>query len=206
MGAGTGGRRVWQPIMCWKAIFGRADASALDKITIPPSVEIKDVALNEQTAKGIQFTCVPSKKGFAVGEPVNLWSQVTNNATDSTKTGMVAWNPMAGSSHFCLARDKASWMTGILPQVVPKVSAIPSKSGHLRGRLEYIFFLLPHAAKLLNSCSPIRLNGAEMYRGIVVYDPVNSVLAASFGSDALEKARQACVFSNPFEFEVIGTK
>src|SRR5208282_925479 len=91
-------------------------------LTIPalsyPGVQPNaDPESEERSAKGLQIQCHPATSTFRIANPVNLWCVVTNT-TRSVKS--IAWHPSAGA-HFCLAEDQASWMSGILPQVVPKL-------------------------------------------------------------------------------------
>jgi hypothetical protein len=150
--------------------------------------------LDEQSAHGLQLHCSLVKKTFTVGEPVSIWCRVTNT-TDRLKP--MAWHPSAGS-HYCLARSEASWMEGVLPLVIPQLSdAIKIRSAGLSP--EYLLYLPPHSCVvLLLTYKPER---PEKFKGRVVYDPMTHG-GGFFGDDALEKAKQACVFSNTFDYEV----
>ncbi len=64
---------------------------------------------------------------------------------------------------------------------------------------ENVLYLPPGSFILLRlSYKPER---AERFRGRVVYDPMTHG-GGFFGDDALEKAKQACVFSDIIEYEV----
>lgn len=151
--------------------------------------------LDQDSAKGLQFQCSLVKSSFTVGEPVNIWCAVTNT-TDSTRP--IVWHPSTGS-HYCLIRGETNWMGGILPLVLPQLqSEIRIKSAEWSP--EYLLYLPPHGSvTLLLTYRPER---PEKFRGRVVYDPITH--GGGFaGAEALEKAKQACAFSNTFEYEVV---
>ncbi len=124
---------------------------------------------------------------------------MVTNTTENVKA--IAWHPSSGS-HFSLAKDEASWTTGIMPLVVPKLRD-SIKIGPISGTPEHALLLQPHSS--LDLLLTYKADSPEKFRGIVVYDP-DTHGGGFFGSKAEAKAREACVFSNPFEFEVIGTK
>lgn len=152
--------------------------------------------LDENSAKGLRLHCQLTKTNFVVGEPVNIWCAVTNT-TDSTKPLM--WHPYTGS-HYCLVRREMNWMGGILPLVQPQLrDEIKIKSAGSLLANEYILYIPPHDSVMLlltyNSQRP------EQFKGRVVYDPM--IHGGGFsGEEALERAKQACAFSNTFEYEV----
>jgi len=150
--------------------------------------------LDEHSAKGLQFQCSLVKTNFNVGEPVNVWCAVTNT-TDSIKP--IVWHPSTGS-HYCLVRGETNWMGGILPLVQPQLrDEIKIKSTGWSP--EYILHLQPHSSVTL--LLTYKAERSEKFQGRVVYDP-NTHGGGFFGDDALEKAKEACAFSNPFEYEV----
>ncbi len=150
--------------------------------------------LDENSTKGLQFHCKLVKTNFVVGEPVNIWCIVTNT-TDSIKP--LVWHPSTGS-HYCLVRGETNWMGGILPLVQPQLrDEIKVKSTGWSP--EYLLFLPPNTSvTLLLTYKPER---PEQFKGRVVYDPMTHG-GGFFGDEALEKAKQACAFSNTFEYEV----
>ena len=150
--------------------------------------------LDEHSTKGLQFQCDLVKTSFIVGEPVNVWCLITNTS-DSVKP--MVWHPSTGS-HYCLVKGESSWMEGILPLVVPQLrEAIKIKSTGWSP--EYLLFLPPHSSvQLLLTYKPER---SEKFKGKVVYDPMTHG-GGFIGSAAFEKAKQACAFSNTFEYEV----
>lgn len=150
--------------------------------------------LDENSAKGLQFNCRLVKTNFTVGEPVNIWCVVTNS-TDSTRP--LVWHPSAGS-HYCLVRGETDWMGGILPLVLPQLQdEIKIKSAGWAN--EQFLYLPPHASvTLLLTYKPDR---PEQFKGRVVYDPMIHG-GGFFGEEALERAKQACAFSNTFEYQV----
>jgi hypothetical protein len=155
--------------------------------------------LDEHSAKGLQLQCILSKTNFTVGEPVNVWCLVTNT-TASVKP--IAWHPSTGS-HFGLVMGETAWMGGILPLVIPQLrEAIKIKSAELSP--EYVLYLPPHSSiYLLLTYKPER---PEKFKGRVVYDPM--IHGGGFdGKEAVEKAKQACIFSNTLGYQVTdGTK
>jgi hypothetical protein len=149
--------------------------------------------LDEDSAKGLQFHCRPAKTNFVVGEPVKIWCAVTNT-TDSTKA--LVWHPSAGS-HYRLVRGDTNWMEGLLPLVQPQLrNEIKIKSTGWSP--EYLLFLPPHTSVTLLLTHTA---GPERFQGRVVYDPMTRG-GGFFGEKAFEKAKQACAFSNTFEYEV----
>ena len=150
--------------------------------------------LDEHSAKGLQFHCSLVKTNFTVGEPVNVSCLVTNT-TDSIKP--IVWHPSTGS-HYCLVKGETAWMGGVLPLVIPQLrDEIKIKSRDLSP--EFLLFLPPHSSlHLLLTYKPER---PERFKGRVVYDPMTHG-GGFFGDEALEKAKQACVFSNTFEYEI----
>lgn len=150
--------------------------------------------VDENSAKGLHFHCTPTKTNFVVGEPVNIWCAVTNT-TDSTKP--LVWHPSAGS-HYCLVRGETNWMGGILPRVQPQLrDAIKIKSAGWAN--EQILYIPPRASVML--MLTYMSERPEQFKGRVVYDPMIHG-GGFFGDEALEKAKQACAFSNMFEYEV----
>lgn len=150
--------------------------------------------LDEDSTKGLQFHCSLVKTHFTMGEPVDIWCVVTNT-TDSTKR--LVWHPSTGS-HYCLVRGETNWMGGILPLVLPQLrDEITIKSTGWSP--EYLLFLPSHASvTLLLTYKPER---PEQFKGRVVYDPITHG-GGFIGDDEVEKAKQACAFSNTFEYEV----
>ncbi len=150
--------------------------------------------LDEHSAKGLQFHCSLVKTNFTLGEPVNVWCAVTNT-TDSIKP--IVWHPSAGS-HYCLVRGETNWMEGILPLVQPQLrDEIKIKSTGWSP--EYILYLPPHS--LVTLLLTYKSERPERFKGKVAYDPMTHG-GGFFGDEALEKAKQACAFSNTFEYEV----
>jgi hypothetical protein len=177
-------RRAWRTFLILYAMALPASGAGSEELP----------RLDEQSAKGLQIQCSPAKTNFVVGEPVNLWCVITNT-TDVVKP--VAWHPSSGS-HFCLAKNEDSWMTGILPQVLPQLdNSVRIRS--VAGSPEYVLLLPPHSSlRLLLTHKPER---SAKFRGIVVYDPLTHG-GGFFGNEGLEKAKRACVFSREFEYEV----
>ncbi len=150
--------------------------------------------LDENSARGLALRCSLAKTNFTVGEPVNVWCVVTNT-TDSI-TPMV-WHPSTGS-HYCLVEGETNWMGGVLPLVQPQLRD-EMKIRSAGGSPEYILYVSPHSSvTLLLTHKPER---PQKFRGKVVYDPMTHG-GGFFGDEALEKARQACAFSNTFEYEI----
>jgi hypothetical protein len=89
-------------------------------------------------------------------------------------------------------------MRGILPLVIPQLrEAIKIKSAELSP--EYVLYLPAHSS--LNLLLTYKSERPEKFRGRVVYDPMIHG-GGFFGEKALEKAKQACIFSNTFGYQV----
>jgi hypothetical protein len=172
------------PFLAATALLARAAAPEGDPL---PKVD-------ENSAKGLKFQCSLVKTKFTVGEPVNVWCWVTNT-TDRVKP--LVWHPSCGS-HYCLVQGEKKWMSGVLPLVIPQLRE-PLKVRSLDFLPEFVLYLPAHASvQLLLTYRPER---PEKFKGRVVYDPL--IHGGGFaGDDALEKAKQACAFSNTFEYEV----
>lgn len=150
--------------------------------------------LDENSAKGLQLRCSLSKTNFVVGEPVNIWCAVTNT-TDTTKP--LVWHPSTGS-HYTLVQGETNWMGGILPLVQPQIRD-GIKITSTGWSPEYLLFLPAHSSlTMLLTYKPTR---PDRFRGRVAYDPMTHG-GGFFGEEALETAKQACAFSNFFEYEV----
>jgi hypothetical protein len=154
--------------------------------------------LDQDSAKGLQVRCSVVKTNFTVGEPVNVWCLVTNT-TDAIKP--MVWHPSTGS-HYCLVQGETAWTGGVLPLMIPQLrDAIKIKS--TGSSPEFMLFLPPHSSvSLLLTYKPER---PERFKGRMVYDPVTHGGGFS-GDEAFEKAKEACLFSNIFEYEVRATK
>jgi hypothetical protein len=150
--------------------------------------------LEENSTKGLQFHCWLVKTNFVVGEPVNIWCAVTNT-TDRVKP--LVWHPSTGS-HYCLTQGETNWTGGILPMVLPQLQD-EIKIRSTGWSPEYLLFLSPRTSvTLLLTYKPER---PEQFKGRLVYDPITRG-GGFIGDEALEKAKQACAFSNMFEYEV----
>ncbi|MEP6664556.1 MAG: hypothetical protein ABJC04_12925 [Verrucomicrobiota bacterium] len=149
---------------------------------------------DENSAKGLQIHCSLLKTNFTVGEAVNVWCAVTNT-TDSVKP--IVWHPSSGS-HYCLVRGETDWMGGVLPQVIPQLrETIKIKSTGWSP--EYLLYLPPHSTVTL--LLTYRPDVPEKFKGRVVYDPMTHG-GKIFGAEGEEKLKEACAFSNTFEYEV----
>jgi len=152
----------------------------------PPSDSLPP--LDKNSAKGLEFYCTLAKTNFVVGEPVNIWCAVTNT-TDSTKP-----HPFVGS-HYCLVRGETNRTGGLLPRVLPQLKeAIKIKSAGWAN--EQILYIPPHASVML--LLTYKSGRPEQFKGRVVYDPI------MHGGWGTEDDKQACAFSNTFEYEVMG--
>lgn len=150
--------------------------------------------VDENSAKGLQFSCSLTKTNFTVGEPVNVWCLVTNT-TDSVKP--ILWHPSSGS-HYCLVAGETSGIAGVLPLVIPQLRE-PITIKSTGSSPEYILYLPAHASLYLLLTH--KSDRPQSFKGRVVYDPMTHGGGFS-GQEELEKAKQACVFSNPFEYHV----
>ncbi len=167
-----------------------ASAADIESETLPK--------LDRDSAKDLHVRCSLVKTNFTVGEPVNIWCLVTNT-TDTIKP--MVWHPSTGS-HYCLVQGETAWTGGVLPLVIPQLrDAIKIKSTGWSPEL--LLFLPPHSSvNLLLTYKPER---PERFKGRMVYDPMAHG-GGFFGDEASEKAKQACLFSNTFEYEVRAIK
>jgi hypothetical protein len=139
-----------------------------------------------------QMVCQPEKTKFLVGEPLTFRCAITNT-TDSVKRVPLYGSP---AHHFIFMQGEASWPSGVLPdanlQIHPPLT-----------REQDAIVLPPHSTlEVRLSLKSIR---AGVFKWVAVYDPgVHG--GGFFGAEALAKAKKACLFSNPFEYEVTAEK
>ena len=149
-------------------------------------------------AKGLQIRCSPAKTNFVVGELVNLECVVTNTSDSPV---VVLCNEL-GSSCFKIAEDEASWHTGVLPSSVRPQFLHDSNGTRKCDPSESIMILQPHASLDLLLSYGNGIRSAGRIKGIIVYDPALHG-GGFFGKKQEEEAKQASVFSQPFEYEVM---
>jgi len=142
---------------------------------------------DEYSKEGLQMECQPVKTKFVIGESVILRCSITNS-TGSEKR-IRSYLPRA---HFRFIENEMTWLSGSSPEVTLQIRP-PIKSNEFE-------ILLPAHTQLdiLLTLSSAR---AQVFRGMLVYDPALHG-GGFFGSDAIEKARRACLFSKTFEYEV----
>jgi hypothetical protein len=151
--------------------------------------------LDEHSATGLQFHCSLQETNFAVGESINIWCAVTNT-TDSIKP--VIWSLSVGM-HYCIVTDETNWMSGITPLVQPQLRD-EIKVKPTGWSPENIFYLPPHSSVIL--LLTYKADRPQRFKGRLVYDPMTHG-GSVYGDEALKKAKQACAFSNIFEYEVL---
>jgi hypothetical protein len=147
--------------------------------------------VEEYSTQGLQIECHPERTKFAIGEPIILRCAITNT-TDSTKR-ISYYRPY---THFRWVKDEASFLTGAFPKDTLEVHP-PIK------RIEDQILLPPHTQ--LDVRLTLKSARAQVFSGILVYDPAIHG-GGFFGDAAIEKAKRACLFSKPFEYEVINAE
>jgi uncharacterized protein (TIGR03067 family) len=153
--------------------------------------------LDENSARGLEFECRPTKSKFVVGEPVNILCTV-KNTTGSLKP--IGWHPSAGAHYSYVPAAKAAWEGGVLPIAIPRLcKQIMTKSKE--SQPGQILFLSAH-----DSIQILLTHKGERpttFKGRVVYDPIanrNGWVSTNRG-DA-PPWTNALVSSNEFEFEI----
>ena len=151
---------------------------------------------DEYSTSGLQIECHPEKPKFVIGEPVILRCAITNTTDSVKRIGSYPASYWSPQLHFRCVKNEASWMSGVLPEVTLQI--------HLPiTRNEFGIFLPPHTT--LEIVLTRKSSRAEMVGGILVYDP-SMHGGGLIGNDGLEKAKRACIFSNPFEYEVMAAE
>lgn len=147
--------------------------------------------LPELSTAGLEIECHPEKTKFVIGEPIILRCAITNT-TDTTKR-IRSHSPY---THFRCVKNEASWFSGACPKAALEIRP-PIK------RIEYEILLPAHTQ--LDVVLTLKSSRAQVFSGILVYDPgIHG--GGFFGSDSLEKAKRACLFSKTFEYEVTGAE
>jgi hypothetical protein len=194
-------KRIWFCILtkagmaCWLAGAGGVRAGDLIQLK-PPSVETWTAGYvtnglrppEEYSAKGLEIECHPTGTNILAGQSMTVRCTVTNT-TDGVKR--IQAYPSANLHFHCIS-DKASWSNGVSPRVSPQIRP-PVRAG--QGGV----ILPPHTS--LELLLTLKHERPGRVRYILVYDP-DIHDGGFFGSDALEQAKRACGYSNPFEYEV----